>query len=534
MNDLDDKPLFKKFIHRLNEVLENSFNVNAVLKGIARLAMETLEVERCSLMLLEKNKLYLKVASWNNFEPVEDVIINIGEGISGKVAQLKKPILIENIEKSQFKKKNEKKYKNNSFLSVPLLVGTECFGVLNVNNKKNGEKFNETDRNILSILASNAALIIKNSLLINRIKSFQEELRTIFQFLPIGVIAITKENVISFFNLEAEKILEKNLKVNVKMYDVLPKSITQKIEKFLLLYAEKNDVVSLTETTEIAVQNNKIKPIKIIINPYIYNDTLNGVILSIVDLSISYEYEKLKEIEEMRLNFISMVSHELRTPLTSIKGAVHILKMFLGTIRIPDKMNGRFASMLSIIDRNCERLTTLINDLLNISLIQKDELAIEPSYCDIVPIIQDVINTLKTVAERKKISLKFEYDKNIPPLYVDREKISKVFSNLIENAIKFNYENGEVIVKCEYKDDEEACICSIKDSGRGIKTQNFDKVFTIFWQEDSSKTREYGGTGIGLYVAKNIVKAHKGKIWFKPNKDKGMTFYVKLYKNIPV
>lgn len=513
------------FICELNKVVSNTFDTEELLKSIARMAMDILGVERCSIMLLKYEKLHLEVASWNNFEPIEEVSVPVGFGIAGKVAKTKEPILIDDIEKSKFQKKNDTKYKTTSFLSIPLLCQNECLGVLNVNNKVSGDKFNELDLHFLNILGSTAANSLKNAILIEKNRHFQERLTNIFFHLPIGVLTLNPQGDIELINPEAQTILEVQ-NIGGSFYEnILPQQLIDIIKRWFFQYYDHKLLSSLVEEVEIKVGYNKIKPVQVVLNPIMNEEQLEGLILSLRDLTLSYEFERLKKIEEMRINFVSMISHELRTPLTSIKGALPIIN---AQICGENKM---CTTMMGLVERNVNRLTRLINDLLNISLIQKDELRLDVGLHEISLVAEEAAGEIRPLAERKKIDIQSTYSEDLPTLPLDKAKIKKVFINLLENSVKFSDANTIIRINAEYNETENAVIFSIADQGRGIQPDNYDKVFRMFWQEDNSKTRDAGGTGIGLYISKNIITAHQGKIWFEPNSPQGIIFFMKFYKD---
>lgn len=515
----------KEFIPILNQALNNVSELQEVFKTIVSLAKETVGVERCSLMLSENNHLVIKSASWNDYGPIFGVQIPIGQGIAGLAAKLREPVYSTvsgtNL-KNQYVKENIR-YNDKTFCSVPIIVNNRCLGVLNISNKYNDCPLTDEDLSTVQLLSSTAGLILYNSLLMSNLMHRNKRERRILNVLSIGIILLSQNGLIEYCNPEAENIMGNSALQKAAYNEVLPHSLVEIIDRFFLKNIDRLHQNSFLEEVDIK-SSETIKPVQVGFSPLMdKNNALEALLLSIRDLKLSQDYDRLKKIDDMRVNFVSMISHELRTPLTCIKGAVPVLRS-----RLSDDGNSVNVKMLDIIERNSNQLTRLINNLLDISLIQKDSLSLNYEKFSPAELINDILEELQYLLEKKNITLRIEID-NLPPLFADRDKIRKAWYNIIENGIKFSPEKSILAINCVYVEKENALLLSVKDKGIGIASENFDKIFTLFWQEDNSRTREYGGTGIGLYTARNIIQAHKGKIWFEPNKTEGTTFYTKLY-----
>ncbi len=231
---------------------------------------------------------------------------------------------------------------------------------------------------------------------------------------------------------------------------------------------------------------------------------------------------ELRELDRLKGNFISTISHELRTPLTSIKASVDmLLKGMLGDL--DEKKQG----VLSICRRNSDRLMMLVNDLLEIQNLEsgRNRLELRPlNFDDLIPKV--VERALKT-CEKKDIRLltRISPDKNGRIILGDPAKISHALFNLISNAIKFS-DKGTIQIELEYRDSEVQL--SVSDEGVGIPDEMKEKIFDRFTQVDNGMTRERGGTGLGLALARTIVEKHGGRIWVESQQGKGSRFTFSL------
>ncbi|ABO34606.1 integral membrane sensor signal transduction histidine kinase [Methanococcus maripaludis C5] len=230
-------------------------------------------------------------------------------------------------------------------------------------------------------------------------------------------------------------------------------------------------------------------------------------------------YNELKELDNLKSELIAIVSHELRTPLTSIKGYVElVLDGTMGAI------NDSQRKCLQVADDNIVRLRRLIESMLDLSKIERGELEMYREKVNICEIVGDVIQYLKPLATEKNIKLNKNVEKIT--LEADKDRITQVLTNLIENAIKFSPANESILVNGTLED--EGLHLKVTDHGAGIPKKDMEKVFDRFYQVDSSTKRKKGGSGLGLAVCKSIVEAHGGSIWVESELGKGSTFHIIL------
>jgi len=234
-------------------------------------------------------------------------------------------------------------------------------------------------------------------------------------------------------------------------------------------------------------------------------------------------YKQLQELDKMKSDFISIVSHELRTPLTSIKSSANIL-LKGGPQKHP--IDERELELLNIIINNTDRQTRMINNLLDISKIEAGVLDMQMEPVDIVNVARDVVGTFQSQTQDKVITLHAFVSEKPLMVLADYEHIRRVFTNLIDNAIKFTPDKGKVSVKIEELGQEIRVIVS--DTGIGISKNDALKIFNKFQRLNDSRVRKLGGTGLGLVIAKSIVEAHGGKIWPDSDPGQGASFYFTL------
>ena len=236
--------------------------------------------------------------------------------------------------------------------------------------------------------------------------------------------------------------------------------------------------------------------------------------------------EKLIKLDQLKTDFVSTVSHELRTPLTIMKEYASII-----SDELPGKLNPGQRKYLSIIEGNIDRLSQIIEDLLDISRIDAQKVVLKREFVDLASIINDVVTQFKPKTDGKQIEFKTVFPASLPPLYIDADRIRQVFTNLIGNAIKFTPPNGKIIAEIIGKEMEFEC--RVTDTGIGIAAENLDKVFTRFEQFDRTEGSGAKGTGLGLAITKALIQLHHGRIWVESALNEGSKFIFTLPKYTP-
>ncbi len=229
-----------------------------------------------------------------------------------------------------------------------------------------------------------------------------------------------------------------------------------------------------------------------------------------------------RELDKMKTDFISVVSHELRTPLTSIKGYTDLL--LSGAAGENSELQTEF---LGIIQLSTTRLSNLINDVLDISRIESGTLKIKHEPIDYRHLVADTLRVMKAAADAKDISMDAALPETIPPVRGDSDKVTQVLTNLVSNAIKYTPEGGWVKISLEVSGDTSVTTC-VADSGIGVAPEDQAKLFQRFFRADNSSTREAGGTGLGLVIAKTLIELMGGAIWLESEPNRGSKFYFTL------
>ncbi|MBI5531762.1 MAG: PocR ligand-binding domain-containing protein [Deltaproteobacteria bacterium] len=253
-------------------------------------------------------------------------------------------------------------------------------------------------------------------------------------------------------------------------------------------------------------------------------------------------YDKLKELDKLKSNFIATVSHELRTPLTSIIGYSEMLSEGIAGDLAADQKE-----FVVTIREKGEQLLGLIMSLLDLSKLESGTSSLQKAELMVAEVLGDVVSNLKPVARKKSVDLVVgDVDPRATKIHADPTKLRQVLLNLADNALKFTPDEGKIVLSAAVVADENAADdedgvgfsllspaksyveIRVADSGIGIPASERDKVFEAFYQVDSSSTREYGGTGLGLAIVKRLVEAHDGKVRIEDNTPCGTVVVVAI------
>ena len=244
-------------------------------------------------------------------------------------------------------------------------------------------------------------------------------------------------------------------------------------------------------------------------------------------VGIERDITKAKEVDQAKTEFVSLASHQLRTPLSAINWYTEMLLDGDAGEITKDQEN-----YLKEIYTGSQRMVDLVNSLLNVSRLELGTFIVEPAKAHLKDICEDVLKELDSQIKKKQQEVTTNYDSKVPEMLVDPKLTRIIFQNLLSNAVKYTPDKGKVQVSIEInpKNDKEILI-QVSDTGYGIPKHQQDKIFTKLFRADNVKKMESEGTGLGVYIIKQIIDTAGGKIWFASEEDKGTTFYITIPKS---
>ena len=416
-----------------------------------------------------------------------------------------------------------------SLLAAPILSGDDPRGVIVLYHSE-PSRFTDDHRRMLDAIASQISISVSNSDLFRLFREAADRLgrmlrkeqleaaknQAILEGVADGVVVTDAQGKITLFNAAAERILAiprdeiigRSGKEVAGLFNMSPASWSELTTRWSegefeqgTLYEERFEVEG--------------RAISVHISPVIRHGVFEGTV------SVFRDITRDVEVDRMKSEFISMVSHELRTPMTSIKGYIDLLHSgMVGPISDAQK------NFLQIVKSNADRLTMLVNDLLDISRIETGRLKLSLRPTDLHVIIGNVITDLTPKAGGRGQTLESLVKEPLPAVYADPDRVTQILTNLVDNAIKYTPTGGRIAVDAEVV--SQFVHVHVIDNGIGISEEDQEKLFTRFFRADNPLVQASSGTGLGLTIVKAIVELHGGEIWFKSALGEGSTFSFSL------
>lgn len=319
-----------------------------------------------------------------------------------------------------------------------------------------------------------------------------------------GIVAFDQRGSLIHSNSAANEYLKKGENTT---FEEFVKDLNLDITLEQLNYLDRKRVVERQS-------NIKTKIIRTLFAPYADRDDKNGgTVVVIADIT---EQTKL---ERARREFVANVSHELRTPITTIKS-------YAETVLDMVQADSSEAEFVKVIDREADRMTRIVTDLLTLSRLDNSAKVMEKKVFDLALLTQDVVKKLTITAKNMGLELSFEKVGDAKSFYGDRDRMEQVITNIVSNAVKYTPSGGKISVACVGKYTE--AVIEVKDNGIGIPEKDLPRIFERFYRVDKARSRESGGTGLGLAIAKELIELHGGKIKIESREGEGTTVTISL------
>jgi len=452
-------------------------------------------------------------------------------GVSGKVFRDGEPIIYHDIEsEAEAKEEAYGLLSVQNGVCVPLVIekrdeenrviDKSTIGVLHAFNKRHGEDFNEEDVRLLERMARNVGSIIANLQMYREVVEEKEELAQTFESLTSGLVLISPEERILQINATARAVFN-------APQDALGKDVNTVIKDEKVVKAIQNALSSgdsgKVETHVILGNSERIYEIQ-----FATVSGQDGKGIGVV--AILSDVTEVRNIDRMKSSFVAMASHELRTPLTAIKGFSSTLLEGLDVDMYSKEDQREF---LGIVVGECDRLRRLIDDLLNTSRIEAGE-SLKPNYTHVdIRTLLDKVQKVQQQATTKH-TVKLEVENELPESIVgDEDKLDQILTNLLNNAIKYAPNGGDVTIHAKREGNE--LVIGVKDQGLGIPKDHLGKVFEKFHRVNNEDNRKIYGTGLGLFLVKHLVEGvHMGKIWCESEVGVGSDFIFRIPTDLDI
>ena len=533
MGELTEERDRVETLYRITSQLAISLDLDYVLNRALKLVVEAVAAERASILMLEREsgRFICRAALGMGVRlPLEGVPTRFsrGEGLAGWVVEHREAAIVSDIRQDpRWVEERERRREYRSALAVPLLAGDEVLGALLLFHAQPGH-FNEDHLLLVDTAAIQVAHAINNAELYRLIRNQAERLGTmlkarqveaaksqaILEAVADGVIVADADGSIILFNAAAERILEfprqkalgRTTREMLGLYGSQARDWMETVARWAAqpgVYAAEEFLAARLDIGD--------RIVSVHLSPVLMGDEFLGTVSVFRDVTAEVEAKRAKT------EFVSTVSHELRTPMTSIKGYVELLLMGAVGAVTDDQQH-----FLSIIRNNADRLTMLVNDLLNISRMESGRMTLSPKMVRMDAMVDQVIAAMEGRAMDKGLALQSDVAPTLPKVIADPDRLAQILTNLVENACSYTPAGGEITVSAAANGD--MMHVSVRDTGIGIAPEDQEKVFDRFFRADHPVVQDSSGTGLGLSIVQSLVEMHGGRIWVESGVGEGSTF----------
>ena len=393
-----------------------------------------------------------------------------------------------------------------SYVTVPLTARGEVIGSITLVTAESGRVYGDEDAALAQELARHAAAAIDNARLYAEAERRSRAARAL-EAVGDGVVLVDRDGVIRLWNTAATTI------TGVSEAETLGKRIQDVVHRWreispLIPVASQPGEPVRAETVPVEFEGREL---------WISGSGVGfeeGTVYAFRDLT------EERRLEEMKADFVATVSHELRTPLAAIYGSAQTIRRT--DIELDPEIHEQ---LLGVIASESDRLGTIVNDLLVAGRLDADQLPVTVEQCDAAELATTVVEAARTHLP-ENIAVELDVPDRIPSVIADPGQLRQVLVNLVDNAIKYSPQGGPVLLSIANGDG--SIRFAITDQGLGIPASEHRRIFEKFYRLDPDMTRGIGGTGLGLYICRELVRRMDGKIWVESKPGKGSTFFVEL------
>ena len=512
----------------LSKVIAHTGQIDEMLRSAEHVIESSLDVEKCSILVLNADESILTIGASSSVpeEMWPRIQVPRGEGIAGRVLDTGKAELGHvQTESSPTAGNRAGRYKTDYYMCAPMRGSESAIGVVSVTDRRNREPFEESDLELVQALADLTALSIENYHLYNESRESREHMAQLLEDLPIGMFTVTPDDRLNICNKAARRDLDLPTGPTARRHwtDVFPERLHPHVRR--ALHKVRQGQSSWIDEFEIEDgDSGDVRAVRMSTLEAGGITTLghSHILFIVEDLNQMREILELRRSDQIKSNFLSLISHELRTPLASVKGAVHLLDQMA-----PPELREQAERIFAILYRNSERLTRLVNNILDVLDLESESLTLYRKRTDMHELVERVAKRYRDAVKSKKINWALDLNADDPILYADESRLAQVIDHVLENAVKFNPDGGTIHLD-SHNNEAGEWVLGVSNTGPPIEKDLHEKIFTKFYQVDASLTRECGGSGLGLYLCREIMRLHGGEILVDPEFAGGARFIMTL------
>ena len=485
------------------------------------LITEVLEVAACSITLLSDDGQTLDLLAATHIPRSEwpRIRIPVAGGIYESVVMQRQGLLVRSHEdfRFHFKRDPDPRYSSASCVLIPLIIHERVAGAINIAHPLSRRWFGPRDMKLLTSVARLVASALHSADEYQEAVRLQKKMTDLFNSLHVGIIVVDSDRRISQCNHSACRMFGIEKSENLLLEDALGGIVYNVCSR--LIRKVEEDGGGAEDGIELK-RGNERRLVKVRVLPCM-EEMIGAYMIMIEEAGQEEEVRQLRESQSAKHSFLAIISHELRTPLTVIRAALPMLEPRDKPIA-PETL----AQVRRLLGSNCQRLTEVVNSILYVTEIESGtlELAIRPT--DLHKLLQDVISRHEPNLQQKKVGLEADYDPGDAEVHVDNQRMYAVFSELLNNAIKFS--NADTTIQLRTRRQPPWFEVTLTNHGQSIDPCQRKDIFQKFYQGNQALTRTVGGCGLGLFLVYNLVRLHGGLVELLDPQGEETTFRVRL------
>jgi len=530
------------FLYRITTGLTASLDMDQVLSRALEMMAAAVGAENGAILGIDSisdNLIYKAIFDLEGREVDQKLDYAQTEGLVGWVIQVQQSIVVGDVQQdARWLRRSDLDDTVRSAIVALLEANEDILGVVSLYSPRLNA-FNDDHLRLVTAAAGQIATAMNNADLYGLIREQAERLgamvrreqvdstknAAIVESIADGIMVADKDGLIIQFNSAAERILGLSRR-EIMGHGIAElaglytrtggESWLERLEMWMSDPASHRPGDALQEQLELP--DGKI--VSVLLSPVNMGDQFLGTV------SVFRDITREIEVDRMKSEFVATVSHELRTPMTSIKGYADLL--LLGAAGQITEQQQRF---LGTIKTNADRLSLLVNELLDISRVDRGVIKLNLQPTNVLEVLDASLNHIRgrISTDRKQLTVDTVFPDTIPLVNADFDKLVQIINNILDNAFNYTYAGGKVTIGAAAEDGGRSVLIRVSDTGVGISKENQGRVFERFFRgEENQLVMETSGTGLGLSIVKEYVQMHNGQIWLESEPGKGTTFYVRL------
>ena len=520
-------------INSISQALASQLELATLIDLVGDKMRETFNAQIVYIALLDlpTNTIHFPYQYGQHLEPLV-----LGQGITSKVIELNRPLLLN--QEPDYEQLHVARVgtRSKSYLGVPIVAGDEVIGVISVQSTEREHRFGQADARLLTTIAASVGAAIERARLYASAQQQREYFESLVLNNPVAIVTSDLSWKIVSWNPAAERLFgyTRAEAVGGNIDDLIapPDRQAEAIEYTHKAYREDR-VQAITQRKR---KDGTLVDVELLALPVRVAGRQVGAIAIYHDITeLQRARQEAEAANQAKGDFLANVSHELRTPLTSVLGFAKIIKKRLEEIIFPSiaaderrlsRAMQQVSDNLSIILAEGERLTSLINNVLDLAKIEAGKIVWQQQPVSMAEVVERAVAATSSLVEQKGLRLAKEIAPDLPEIVGDRDRLIQVVINLVSNAVKFTERGGRITCRAVSASGE--LVVSVSDTGIGIAAEDVPMVFDKFVQVGDTLTDKPQGTGLGLPICKQIVEHHGGHIWVESRPGHGSTFAFSL------